>query len=619
MTARRHDAFVATMLPYMQLEHEDARDRVREFTVAEARQLYMDDLPLLINHNDGEEQHGAPTPLLRVGHIEASAVDGLNASVLAIVDPELSADARFASDAIASGRYEDVSLGNRVETIVRASQGTATYVKTPVEVSLCRRGRRYGSHITTYCPGRATLERLARHSPDDLVRMAERHGYAQPLIDMGVDASDRKRYIEALATLSDSRLTEVVARQHLYRRPIASMSVAASETPAAAVAAPPAEAAPAAAAPPPAAVAAPPASRAVETSSLSPSQAQLQTMAEQLLAAKNASVQRGEELAAALAERQRMQEEVEKGRAAMARLAELEEAKKKKVREDFEQLAKSYISHAKDARAPAAEIEQQVQMARELLETNPDFGLEQMKSSMRMAIRAAESASSAEKKRADEMAMQTERINSSFLDDMSKKYAALDARDVALQKSMLPPTAYATSPAATPSASAQPPKFASVGETPLYESRASTSTVALGAGSALPPASRPFADYREKEPVRLFSANVRASETADADFPASDVFKNYIEATGRLPFYEQVAVGEHFVETGQVRASADGTEERIKERKRLRTTPAAVSPANFAPEWNAKLNAAMDLIAQQPNMANRDIRLKCTFQGNTGE
>jgi len=216
------DYVVATFLPYTRQRHDTQLEQVREFTTDEARQLYMDGLPLIMNHHDGsvDPTTGDVAEHHPVGVIHASSVRGTDAKMLASIDPTMNEAAMLSSNKVALSEYGAVSLGQLVETRIKSGEGGyAVFVKRPIEVSLCRRGRRHGSSIEQYCPGRATLERLAQHEPDDLERMIDAHDYRRELIDSGVDDKKSARYIDVLATLSRNRLVRAIDADSLYPRP----------------------------------------------------------------------------------------------------------------------------------------------------------------------------------------------------------------------------------------------------------------------------------------------------------------------------------------------------------------------------------------------------------------
>ena len=633
MAANRPDYLVATTLPYMQLVHEnESDDRWKEFTVDEARQLYVDGLPLLMNHNDGD----TGGPLIEVGRVKASVVSGSSAKVLATIDPRRSEEATFASNAVATGIYEDVSLGHQVEVNVRSAleDGIATYTKTPREVSLCRKGARYGSTINAFCPGRATLERLAEHAPDDLAKMVERHGYAQPLIDLGVEATDRERYIEALATLSDSRLAEVIDREALRPRPPPAAKLMTSPMPPAAAtekvlasdstpatppaaeenqAPPPPSAAAAAAPPPPAAtyaatpVAEPPAplavepTRSIETPSTGPTvdgSIPPHEWAKVAVQAQKDSKQVAEALAEERAKIAQMQAELEEARLAKTELAERKAKDKEKRKAELESVIKSLRQYGAAGGIAKDTIEKQIETARDYEETNPDVTMALVQQAHTMAVHASQERDKHERAQATAMAANVASFNNTFLDSKAKEFAQLRAETVALQRAAVAPTALSTRFEPAPS----PPE-------PMAVPPAASSVASPAAAPAPAAHKRSFEDYVEQEAPPHF---VMAS---DDKFPVAALREKYMQDTRKHPSYSDLAYGVHYEATGKVQMSADGrTEEPVVERKRLRRTPAKISPWNYAPRWAATLEGAMGRVSSNVR-GGTSMRLRMVEQG----
>jgi hypothetical protein len=631
----RPDYIVATTLPFMQLVHHDPNDRVRDFTVDEARQLYMDGLPLLINHNDGETigADGEPRPLLEIGRIEASTTSTMDASILATIDPSLSQEATFASNAVATGIYPSVSLGHDIATVVHASGGgLVRYQKTPKEVSVCRRGRRYGSDITAYCPGRGTLERLAKHAPDDLETMIERHGYRAGLIESGLAASDGARYISRLAELSDNRLASVIAQQGLRPRLPSTMSVAASDdmnadidttaaappstvaTPAAAPAA--AAVPPTAAAPPPppkAASPTPPPSRTIETSAVGGQKYGGRTVeewADDARLASESSLARTKELAAERAEKEAMRAELEKAREAAARLAAIEEKQAKKARSDFEQIVKSYIQHAKEARTPDAEIDATVEAAATLHEAQPDASLDMLRMASRMAIRAADNANASEKMLAQTMADATSSYNEGFFQKTAKQLSAMREAEVALMRS-----SYTTPLSQRFQSPSQPTPPATPSVAPSAAARASLPRAADAAppvaAAAVQTTKRAYAEYVEKPASGHFT--VQAADDDKDTYPVAEIATDIMKMTNKYASMSQLQYGEYYEATGRMQAGPNGDEPEIVT-KRLRKTPARITPWNFAPRFGAALDKAQAQLAGLPRGSSK-FELKMVERG----
>jgi len=89
----------------------------------------------------------------------------------------------------------------------------------------------------------------------------------------------------------------------------------------------------------------------------------------------------------------------------------------------------------------------------------------------------------------------------------------------------------------------------------------------------------------------------------------------YVKATNKMPSMRDMQYGTVYVPTGRMQASVDGMgEEPVYERKRLRTTPARIEPANFAPAWDAKLQEAHAKARNKPRFTAK--RWDMTVEGN---
>ena len=635
----RPDYLVATALPYMQLVHEDeSDDRWKNFTVEDARQLYLDGLPLLINHNDGDvinEETGERAPLIEIGRIRASTVTGANAKILATIDPRSSEDATYASNAIAKGSYEDVSLGHGVAIDVRhAADGIVTYIKTPREVSVCKRGARYGSHIDTFCPGRATIERLVEHAPDDLAAMVDRHGYKQQLIDLGVEPTDKKRYIEVLVTLSDNRLAQVIESERLHSRPLPpqqtvpspptmSSSVKASDqqeqqslptepieqeaaVPAAAAAPEQKEVAP-----PVAEQQQPDVNRSVSTPAVSKApEGDIPPHEWAKLATESQAkvVDAKKELAEQRVAFEKAQAELEQARKDREELAAIKAKEKEKRKASFEDIVKSYLQHAAAARTPKEEMDETVSSARDMLATNPDASMGMIGRAMKMAVRASETTATAEAANAAKMKAMSDSINNNFYSDHAKQYRAFLAAEAALEQSSYP--AATTTAAQTTSFSS---RFESAPASKAPETPASFYAEPEAAAPA-PARKRMFADYVEKEAPVHFS--VKASEGGLDELPIIDELRqNILHTTGKHASMSQLAYGEYYEATGKVQMSDDGrVEEPVVERKRLRRTRNYVTPWNYAPRFGDALDNALQQVSGRARFDGK-FRMTMTEQG----
>lgn len=631
-TRRTTDAIVARVLPYMPLEHTTAVNRIRDFTLDEATQLNFDGLPLLMNHNDGE--HSArlneARPRLEVGRVDASAIDGLHTRVLASFDPDASDEATMVSNLVARGVYEGVSLGNTVA--MHATDGMATFVKTPQEISVCERGRRHGSIIEGYFPCRATLERLAEHAPTDLETLIDRHGYRDAVIASNVSATDSIRYIDVLVAASDKRLADTVARYNLFPK----MSVQASDSPVTDT--PPAETAPMdteSAQQQPPAQEQPPAQQQPPVQEQPPVQAQppvqvqqtrsvatpaspnltsLKEITEAALAAKQQNVEYLKTLDARtqeLADRDRRLAEMEANMAKMQaeneRFAQHQAQEKEKERKKFEGIIETYVQRAKRAGFSEPKIEATVESGRDSFEKNQNRGIQAMESALEMAVIASDRADELERQKAKTMQAQADKFNESFLSSVAKKFTEMDSQASHLQQRIESTYAqrFETTPAAAapvqPAAPA-PVQQPVVAQQPMQQQQQQQQPVAV----------TPQKRFIEK-PAATHFTTVKASDQFPLD--ESELLAEYVKATNKLPSMRDMQFGTMYVPTGRMQASVDGMgEEPVYERKRLRSTPARIEPANFAPEWDAKLMEQHRVARNKPRFHAK--RWTMTNEGN---
>lgn len=610
---RREDYFVATVLPMMQHVHETSDDRIREFTVEDAKKLNLDNLPLLWNHSDGKQD----VPYIETGRVRASSVVGANAVMLASIDPESSSEATVASNCVATGFHKDVSLGNDIE--LQASNGVANFVKTPTEVSTCREGLRYGSRITNFFPGRSTLRRMALLDPADLTTMAKLFGYDKNLAEQGIKSTDDPRYIEAFATLSDTRLAEVIARDNLRPRAIATMSAQASasipEEPAAPIppqATAPVPTPPQATAPVPPQAVPPATDRSVTTPSV-PNVKSLEEMTNAAYKYKEEAVQRAKEL---VEERQRAAELNEKLAAQSKIEKELEElraertaAKAKEAalrKQQIEQAIKGFVQNARIARFTEDDINDNVARFNAAYEKDPELALDMVESTFRMAQRAALKEKEYAKDQAVAMQSTAEKVNEQYYAEKAKMFASLNAAEAALQTATYPPTSVQTR--MTPASSAATTQTATAKFTVPPPDTPATQEVGK---------KRLFEGYVEKQAQPHFT--VKASADQFDQFPAQDVFANLLTTTGKIPTMSQVAAGDYWEATGKMQAGADGGMEMQYEKKRLRTTPARIEPSNFAPAWQKLLDEKLAEVSGRPRFSNQELSFTMTEAGYTGE
>jgi len=594
------DYVVATMLPYMPLEHEpNSKEEVRDFTVNEASELYVDDLPLLMNHNDGVVEDGKERPLDVIGKVEASNLRGAASKMLAWIEPTMSDAAMYSTNAVANGIYNDVSLGNIVDAVVRANGSKIVYRKIPQEVSLCERGRRYGSRIEAYCPGRTTIERLATDWPDDLQTLIRVHNYAADLSEMGVVPEQRAEYIDALVKLSSERLERTIQRENLYPRPrpqqtfamsaddksLGSEKMNASED-AAAASPPPA--------PPPAEkegggekeAAAPPPPKA-ETAADVPDMTNMKKMAEAALKAREEAFDLRQRLA-------KTEERLAKGEEAEKRLAAIESEKAEKRQKQFETIIKSYMQHAAAAKTPQTEVDEEVHDCHDTFKNNPERGIRMAERVHRMAIRASEMTNSNEESEAQRLAQRTKMFNDNVLDTLASKWSTLNQREMSFAKAQT--ARGASAPASVPDEGAET-AFDRRFKSSIADASAKQHESKTAAQEILGLNKRKAEEMMmaEKPAAPLF---VRASENAagddDDEFDALAVWNQITEETGKIASLEQVMYVDRLVNMGRMQAGVNGDVPELK-RMRLRQTPANIDPWNFklSPTWANNLDKAL--------------------------
>jgi hypothetical protein len=646
---RTNDYVVGRVLPYMHHTPVSVDALVRDFTVDEARQLcdgrVLDQLPVMMNHNDGttDERTGHVRKLDRVGTVHGMAVHGVDARVLLAIDPHGTHSNTYSSNAVAQGIYGGISLGNRVDSKSSADTGRTVLIKTPTEVSLCKVGRRHGSTIEHFMPCRETCERLLAAEPKLLTDMASRFDYADELQRQGLDVSRGPQYIDGLVALADQRLARIQAANHLQLPAHAqqpqpqqiSLHVRASmsaETDASAVAkqmfdaslqqqqqqaaqpmetdavAPAAGGAAVAQPPPPVAAVQEPVARSVVTEVPdAPDVRDAKAMAAEALKSKEEAV----ELRRQLAEAQQAQLE----------LAGIREAERKKKEEEFQTIVRSYIENAQKAKMGDQEIQQTVGCAQDLFKEKPDSAMGLIKSSLAMSVRASQQTSNLESLQAQQLTAHVNAQNNAEFDQMALRMSALreQERSFTLTAPMaagttVPVTALSTAQVATlapPAAVKQEPEqhFSS-------SSSSSSSFDKRFAAVSQPAALEPAAPAAVETPIAPYFVRASESDPGQNDYDALAQFKQQVKLLGRIPSIRDVSYGVAVQHTGQMKASASGEQVPVTRLVPLRRTPAAVEPANFAPEWHATLMRAMD------ERSNKNVRylgrdaVKCTHVGS---
>jgi len=124
----------ARILPAGKQKHESFFESYDGFTQEEARKLSLIGIPVSIEHK---------SPSICIGHVTKNWMH-TDGSVFIEASIYNTMDGLFASESIFD-RYFDVSLSHAFYSVKRGND--QYYIKKPVEVSLCKQGRRPGTHI----------------------------------------------------------------------------------------------------------------------------------------------------------------------------------------------------------------------------------------------------------------------------------------------------------------------------------------------------------------------------------------------------------------------------------------------------------------------------------------
>jgi hypothetical protein len=362
--------------------------------------------------------------------------------------------------------------------------------------------------------------------------------------------------------------------------------------------------------------------RSISTSS-APDLSSLKEITDAALAAKQKNVEYAKQLAdtamlvqereAAVAQ---MRAELDAAKQENERHAARERAEKEKKRAHLETLLKTLTQNQKKMNMPDDVIGDQVEGYRAAFDQNPDLGLKNLETNIRMAVLA--NSNNEEQKRKSELdfVKRTEEFNKSWIDAKSRKWTDFSAQELGFQQaaqSTLASTSKFMTPVAASSPAAPPAETAATA-TPIpavaAETPAPTQPVVTQPTPQQQTRKRPFV---EKPAAQLFTT-VKASED---QFPCdvAELVSEYVKATGKIPSMRDVQLGTHFVATGRMQASADGYgEEPVYDQKRLRRTPARIEPANFAPDFDRACMEQMSALQHQPRF--QKARWAMTQEGN---
>lgn len=208
------DLVHAVVLPDLQDKHDDFFEKKTEFTEAQARQMDLAGLPILINHDEGLGCVGeAIAYAVRDKSVESKA----RAEVLfALTDPSTIDDERlryrlhFQQNALMNGAHRDVSLAHSYDVALmpetsgfvaaatgadNQTAGQCVIRKNPFEISTCDEGKRTGSHVLAYLPSAKTL----RSATEGAVRdFCAKHYFPEPPAGVTVKSPEWRAHIEYL-------------------------------------------------------------------------------------------------------------------------------------------------------------------------------------------------------------------------------------------------------------------------------------------------------------------------------------------------------------------------------------------------------------------------------------
>jgi hypothetical protein len=222
------DLVHAVVLPDLQPRLDDFYEKKTEFTEAQARQMDLSGLPILINHDK---------TLGRMGDTVAYAVRDKSADsnaraevLLALTDPDTVEDGslqhrlRFQQNALMNGAHRDVSLAHAYDvqlvsgTVTAAAGSTAAAAmaggqcvvrKEPFEISTCDEGKRKGSRVLAYLPSDKTLQRATEGAVRDFCRT---QGFVQPPQGIDVSSAEWRAQIKRLSSEVGARRRALFVR-----------------------------------------------------------------------------------------------------------------------------------------------------------------------------------------------------------------------------------------------------------------------------------------------------------------------------------------------------------------------------------------------------------------------
>lgn len=131
--------FIASVVPNPKIYHESDDEEIEEFTQDELENLDLSNIPLSLSHKDDVFK--------QVGRIENQFIFGSGQrDLMATGVFGIEMESYYGIIGLLENQYRDVSLQHLMTKYVFSSD-SYMLTKEPIEVSLCREGRRYGSSV----------------------------------------------------------------------------------------------------------------------------------------------------------------------------------------------------------------------------------------------------------------------------------------------------------------------------------------------------------------------------------------------------------------------------------------------------------------------------------------
>lgn len=131
--------FLASVIPNPKEIHSNEKEEVEEFTINEARELDLENIPLSLSHED--------QIFTKVGYVNKQFEFGNQQKDLMVTGVfGTDTDSFYGITGLLRKQYKDVSLQHLMTKYV-FSDNNYHITKKPIELSLCEEGRRYGSSV----------------------------------------------------------------------------------------------------------------------------------------------------------------------------------------------------------------------------------------------------------------------------------------------------------------------------------------------------------------------------------------------------------------------------------------------------------------------------------------